>query len=302
MAAPTAAEFTQARQENHAKDLVEALHISHARQHNHHADMHIAHELHDIHDMEMRGTLPVYGLFPEIEGAGGSTGNGMFSKHLGEHDVVGVTFFVAQNIMLAFTFFFFLERSSVPAKWQTSMTVAGMVTGIATFNYGFMRDTWVEMQSSPTCFRYTDWLVTVPLLIVEFYCVLKATTRCDESVFWRLMTASIVMLATGYMGELGLAGSALAFCISFSSYLYIVYEIFSGECSKLSIASNNKAGMKCYNTLRFLLSVCWLIYPVGYLLRGTSYEGVNITYNLADIVNKGFFGLAIWAAAKEEQK
>ena len=91
--------LTQHRQEGHAKDLVEALHISRARQHNHHVDMHLAHKLHDIHDMKMRGTLPVYGLFPEVMGAGGATGNGMFSKHLGEHDVVGTTLFAAQNIM-----------------------------------------------------------------------------------------------------------------------------------------------------------------------------------------------------------
>jgi len=246
--------------------------------------------------VQMEAAPPaVYGLYPKIVTAG------MGSKHMGPHDVVGTTFFIAQNVMIAFTMFFFLERSSVPPQWQTSMTVAGMVTGIASWNYDFMKNTWVELQESPTVYRYTDWLVTVPLLIVEFYCVLKATTKCDEGVFWRLIVASLVMLAGGYCGEVGIAASALGFGIGMAGFLYICYEIFTGECAKLSVASGNKAGIRCFNTLRFLLSVCWLIYPIGYLLRGTSYEGVNITYNLADLINKGFFGLAIWAAAKQNQ-
>merc|ERR1719387_1454855 len=141
--------------------------------------------------------------------------------------VVGTTFFIAQNVMIAFTMFFILERASVPPQWKTSMTVAAMVTGIASWNYGFMKDTWVELQESPTVYRYTDWLVTVPLLIVEFYCVLKATTKCDEGVFWRLIVASLVMLAGGYCGEVGIAASALGFGIGMAGFLYICYEIFT---------------------------------------------------------------------------
>jgi len=236
------------------------------------------------------------GLYPHIVKAGEG------SKHMGPHDVVAHTFFIAQNTMIAFTMFFLLERFSVPKQWQTSMTLAAMVTGIASWNYSFMFSTWVELQTSPTVYRYTDWLITVPLLICEFYCVLKATTRCSESVFWRLLVASIVMLMGGYVGEVGLVASTPAFVVGMLGWLYILFEIFTGECANLSAKSGNAAGIRAFNTLRFLVAVGWAIYPIGYLCRGMSYEAVNITYNIADLINKGFFGLAIWAAAKEDEK
>lgn len=182
------------------------------------------------------------------------------------------------------------------------MTVAGMVTLVAFFNYQFMREAWIGIQTSPTTYRYTDWLVTVPLLILEFYTVLKATCRVGEQVFWRLLTASLVMLVGGYLGETMLMGSAAGFAVGMAGWLYILYEVFAGESSQLSAGSGNAAGIRCFNTLRFLVAIGWAIYPIGYLLRGTSYEGVNVTYNIADLLNKGFFGLAVWAAAKDSQK
>ena len=41
------------------------------------------------------------------------------------------SFWLATAMMLASTVFFFVERSDVSVKWRTSMTVAGLVTGIA---------------------------------------------------------------------------------------------------------------------------------------------------------------------------
>merc|ERR1711998_341537 len=149
---------------------------------------------------------------------------------------------------------------------------------------------------------YTDWLVTVPLLILEFYTVLKATCRVGGQVFWRLLIASLVMLIGGYLGETMLIASGIGFAVGMAGWLYILFEVFAGESAQLSAASSSPAGIRCFNTLRFLVAVGWAIYPIGYLLRGTSYEGVNVTYNIADLLNKGFFGLAVWAAAKDQDK
>merc|ERR1719359_1894613 len=62
-------------------------------------------------------------------------------------------------MMLAFTLFFFVQVTVVPKQWKTSVTVAGLVTGIAWYNYTFMRETWIMTQASPTPYRYTDWLI-----------------------------------------------------------------------------------------------------------------------------------------------
>lgn len=227
---------------------------------------------------------------------------------LGSHDIVGTTFYIAMNMMLAVTIFFFLERDSVPAAWKKSITIAMLVTGIAFWNYLFMKTTWVKTQQSPTVYRYTDWLITVPLQICEFYFILAATQPVSTGLFWRLLTASIIMLLGGYLGEVGAVSVLFGFVIGMLGWLYIVFEIFSGEASRVA-AGASKSSQIAFRTLRQIVSVGWAIYPIGYYLvylgPTFSYHSqsvVNVIYNLADGVNKAAFGLAIWAAAKSDSK
>eukprot|EP00392_Amoebophrya_sp_AT5.2_P013876 g14008.t1 len=228
---------------------------------------------------------------------------------LGAHDVVGSTFYIALNAMLACTLFFFLERDSVPKQWKKSITVAMLVTGVATWNYIFMKETWVRTQNSPTVYRYTDWLITVPLQIVEFYLILAATTKVSSGLFYKLLITSVIMLVGGYLGEIGAVSVLCGFVIGMLGWLYILFEIFAGEAAATSGASTNKACQSAFNTLRLIVSVGWCIYPIGYYLvylgptfSYHSQSAVNIVYNLADVVNKGAFGLCIWAAAKSDVK
>ncbi|CAD7938991.1 unnamed protein product [Amoebophrya sp. A120] len=228
---------------------------------------------------------------------------------LGAHDVVGSTFYIAMNAMLACTVFFFLERDSVPKQWKKSITVAMLVTGVATWNYLFMKTTWVRTQNSPTVYRYTDWLITVPLQIVEFYLILAATTKVSSGLFYKLLVTSVIMLVGGYLGEVGAVSVLCGFVIGMLGWLYILFEIFAGEAAATSGASTNKAATAAFNTLRMIVSVGWCIYPIGYYLvylgPTFSYHSqscVNVVYNLADVVNKGAFGLCIWAAAKSDVK
>lgn len=228
---------------------------------------------------------------------------------LGPHDIVGFTFFIALNMMLAFTVFFALERNSVPQQWKRSVTVAMLVTGVAFWNYLYMKEAWVVTQQSPMTYRYTDWLITVPLQIVEFYLILQATTNVSVSLFWRLLISSIIMLVGGWAGEAGLVSVLCGFVIGMLGWLYIVFEIFFGEAGALSGNSGSKACQSAFNTLRLIVSIGWMMYPLGYYMvylgPTFSYHAqsvVNIVYNVADLVNKGAFGLAIWAAAKSDTK
>jgi len=221
---------------------------------------------------------------------------------LAENDYVGMTFWLATSIMLASTVFFFIERSDVAGKWRTSMTVAGLVTGIAFWHYLYMREAHLQGEVT-TVFRYIDWLVTVPLQIVEFYLILAAVTAVTSTLFWRLLGASLVMLVFGYLGEAGLMDVTVGFIIGMAGWIYIIYEIFAGEAAKLSEDSKNAGGQFAFNTLRLIVTVGWAIYPIGYFLgylsgsETTDFGTVNIIYNIADLVNKTAFGLAIWVGA-----
>ena len=221
-------------------------------------------------------------------------------------DFVGVSFWVISAAMVAATFFFFMERDRAVGKWKTSLSVAALVTGIAAMHYFYMREVWVETGESPTVFRYVDWLLTVPLQITEFYLILAAVTAVAAALFWRLLISSVLMLVAGYIGEVAGAGSSLlwpCFIVGLIAWLYIVYEIFVGEASKISATQGTEASQRAFNALRLIVTVGWAIYPLGYVYGyagGGDSATLNLIYNLADFVNKIAFGVVIWSAATSD--
>ena len=214
-------------------------------------------------------------------------------------DYVGVTFWIISAAMVAATYFFTVERDRAVGKWKTSLTVAAMVTGIAAIHYFYMRGVWVNTGESPLVFRYVDWLLTVPLQIIEFYLILAAIAVVRAALFWKLMIASLVMLVFGFLGELGAMSYWPAFAIGMAGWLYIIYEIFAGEASQISAANGTAASQTAFNALRLIVTVGWAIYPIGYILGAGEggAAGLNLIYNLADFVNKISFGVVIWVAA-----
>ena len=231
---------------------------------------------------------------PSFAAAGGGT-------DLNPKDYVGVSFWLVTAALLAATVFFFLERDNVSAKWRTSLTVSGLVTGIALWHYLYMRGVWVETGTSPTVFRYIDWLLTVPLLIVEFYLILRAVTDVAASLFWKLFVGSLVMLIFGYLGEAGIMAAWPAFIIGCLAWFYMIYTLWGGEGAAARDASGNAAVQSAYNTMMYIIIIGWVVYPAGYFLgylAGGVNEGtLNLVYNLADFINKILFGIVIWAAA-----
>jgi len=208
--------------------------------------------------------------------------------------------------MLASTVFFFLERFDVGEKWKTSVTVAGLVTGIAFWHYLYMRGLWIDTGTSPTDLRYIDWFITVPLQIVEFYLILSAVTKVKANLFWQLLGGSLVMLIGGYLGETGNLDKYVGFGIGMIGWLYVIYLIFFGDAKKANAESGNQSSQFAFQTIRLIVLIGWAIYPIGYILGNfgnlgvEGMEAMNAIYNLADLVNKTAFGLVIWYAAKKD--
>ena len=223
---------------------------------------------------------------------------------LASDDFVGISFWVISMGMLAATAFFFMERGSVAASWRTSITVAGLVTGIAFIHYMYMRGVWIQTGDSPTVYRYIDWLITVPLQMVEFYLILSAVRKVPSGIFWRLLIGSVVMLVGGYAGEAGYINAMLGFIIGMAGWIYVLYEVFSGEAGKAAAKSGNKGLVTAFGAMRMIVTVGWAIYPLGYvfgyLTGGVDATSLNVIYNIADFLNKIAFGLVIWAAAMQQ--
>ena len=226
------------------------------------------------------------------------------SGNLDPSDGVGISFWIISISMVAATVFFLMESLRVKGKWRTSLVVGSLVTLVAAVHYFYMRDVWVSTGASPTVFRYVDWIITVPLQMIEFYLILAACTAIAGGVFWRLFVGSLVMLIGGYLGEAGFINATLGFVIGMAGWIFILYEIFAGEASKVNAAEAPDSVKTAYNTMKWIVTIGWAIYPIGYFMGymagGVDDNSLNIVYNLADVVNKIAFCLAIWAAATAE--
>lgn len=237
---------------------------------------------------------------------------------LGKDDLVGITFWIATAAMLASSIFFLIERANVAPQWKTSMTIACLITGIAFWHYMYMREHWILTGESPVVYRYVDWFLTVPLQIVEFYFILAAVTTVTAMLFWRLLISSTLMLVFGFLGETQMIGgsSIIWWILGMICWIYIIYEIFRGEAAMINKKSGNEAGQFAFQTLKWIVTIGWAIYPIGYLygldetvifgikINNTAFsvELINIIYNLADLINKMAFGIAIWMAAVKDTK
>jgi len=219
---------------------------------------------------------------------------------LQQSDITGISFWLISMALLATTVFFFIERNSVKASWRTSVTLSGLVTGIAFVHYMYMREVWVQTGASPTVFRYIDWLLTVPILMVEFYFILSAVKKVSGGIFWRLLIGTLVMLIGGYLGEAGYININAGFIIGMAGWIFILYEVFAGEAGK-EAARLSGAAKGCFEFCKWIVTIGWAVYPLGYLfgyMMGTADEvTLNLIYNLADFVNKILFGLVIWQTA-----
>jgi bacteriorhodopsin len=169
-----------------------------------------------------------------------------------------------------------------------------------------MRDYWAEVGESPTFFRYVDWTLTVPLMCVEFYLILKAA-GAQTGLLWKLIWASVVMLVCGYFGEAVYTtgtGPAMWGLFSGLAYFYIVYLIMFGEAKAL--ADKSSAGVqRAHNILCKFVLIGWGIYPLGYMIGTDGWydfvDGIglnmDVVYNIGDAINKIGFGLVIYSLA-----
>ena len=222
------------------------------------------------------------------------------------------TFFIGTMAMMAAAAFFFMEMRNMEEKWRTSILVSGLITFIAAVHYYYMRDYFTATSTSPTFFRYVDWMLTVPLMCVEFYLITKKA-GAKTSLLWKLIFASVVMLVTGYFGEAVDRGQSVLWgVLSGAAYFYIAYLVWFGEVAKLA-ESAGPAVAKATRILAWFVLVGWAIYPLGYIIgtpgglfgafgSADPNPWMDVVYNIGDAVNKIGFGLVIYALAKADSK
>merc|ERR1712238_112923 len=228
---------------------------------------------------------------------------------LNEGDYTAVSFWIISIAMIASTVFFFAEAATVSSHWKTSLHVGGLVTMVAAVHYMYMREYWVAVGRSPIVYRYIDWSITVPLQMIEFNLILKAAKAPISAMgFWKLLIGTVAMLAFGYAGETNAINPWIGFLLGLCGWAFILFEIFAGESAQASDdASVSPAVKESFTNMRYIVSVGWAIYPAGYFLgqinsSAGAAKALNVTYNIADFVNKIGFVLACWSCAKTDSE
>ena len=226
------------------------------------------------------------------------------------NDPVNFTFFIGCMAMMAASAFFFLSLNQFDKKWRTSVLVSGLITFIAAVHYWYMKEAALEGTAEAlkdlTAFRYVDWILTVPLMCVEFYLILKVA-GAKKSLLTKMIVLSLIMLVTGYMGETVFSDQAAMWgFFSAVAYFAIVYEIWLGGAAKLAKEAGGDV-LAAHKILCWFVLVGWIIYPLGYLVGtadGQWYSSfanlgldMNVLYNIADAINKIGFGLVVYSLA-----
>jgi bacteriorhodopsin len=218
--------------------------------------------------------------------------------------------------MLATTVYTLVSQQRVLAKYRTALVMSSMVTFIAGYHYLRIFDSFkdaseggkVLLDGSQDAFneayRYVDWLLTVPLLLVEVIAVLALAKEVARSLIMRLVPASAAMIALGYPGEISSDQNTqvLYGVLSTLPFIYILYVLFV-ELGK-SLERQPAGVAETIGRLRLLLIATWGVYPIAYIFNivgdatASSFVAVQVGYTIADILAKCVFGLTILKIAK----
>jgi bacteriorhodopsin len=215
--------------------------------------------------------------------------------------------------MAAGTLYFVMERGDLKPQHRIAATYAAIITFIAAIMYWIMTDIVGFFDQSAgevgatMPYRYIDWLLTTPLLLVEFGVIVAIAGAATKGFVSRLVIADIIMIVTGYLGEVGMEGEVSTivwFVISSLAWFYIVYAVFQVKLD----------GMPAYaasavKIMRRFVMFGWAIYPIGTAieefmkLSGADVSAAvaiaAIVYVIADVLNKVGFGMVAVNAAKK---
>jgi bacteriorhodopsin len=225
--------------------------------------------------------------------------------------------------MFASFAFFVMARQQVTARFRPALVMSSLVVGIAGYHYWRIFESWEQAYAFtggmyvPTgepfndAYRYVDWMLTVPLLVAELVAVLQLPKAIGSPMTTRLILATVLMLVTGYVGEVaGDMGTRNVWgIISSVPFVYIVYVLFV-ELRKAAEKESGAVQHKLFMT-QLLLIASWGFYPITYGLPvwfGADFLGtagvvaIQVGYSLADITAKCGYGLMIYGIARAKME
>jgi bacteriorhodopsin len=214
-------------------------------------------------------------------------------------NLVNYTFNASFLAFAGSAIFFLCSKDLVHKRYRVNMVVSGVIAAIAAYMYYAMKSVYLAGHTFPTEMRYIDWVVTTPLMLIQFSLLLGF--RAKSTLVWKVLLCDIIMIVAGYLGESqGLGRIAdqrrwLFFSVGMTAWLGIVLYLYRGiiEQAKLEDVFVKRSIF----TLTKFVTFGWLLYPIGYVLRAAQPESGDIcqlAYNVGDLINKVGFGAVIY--------
>lgn len=250
-----------------------------------------------------------------------------------QYNAVDNIFSMTVATMGAAALFLFMARSQVDAEYRPALLVSGIVVSIACYHYFMIRHSWHDAYSMADgvyrgsgaafndFYRYADWILTVPLLMVELVAVLRLHSAKATSLLTRLVIAAALMIALGYPGEViadptRWSERVVWGGLSSIPFFYILYVLWTELTNSLD--SQPPAARKLIEVARLVLLVTWAVYPIAYALGGTpdalaakagnvaasgiggstGIVALQVGYAIADMTAKAGFGVLIYFIAR----
>jgi len=233
----------------------------------------------------------------------------------GQFSLVYNAFSFTLAAMAAATLFLWFGRSQVGAAYKTALTISGLVCAIAAYHYFRIFESWNAAYTSSAgvvtatsvafndAYRYVDWLLTVPLLLIELVLVMRLSSSETMSRATKLGFAAALMIVLGYPGEIATDNTTRAIWGTLSAipFLYVVWQLFSGLGA--SIERQPESVRNLIKQARLLTFASWGFYPLVYMIPytglggGTVATAVQVGYTIADLVAKAGVGVLIYIIA-----
>ncbi len=223
-------------------------------------------------------------------------------------------------VMGAATVFFILGRQQVAPAYRTALSLTALVTGIALYHYVRIFNSWVAGYNiindtiSTTgvpfndAYRYVDWILTVPLLLVELILVMRLSRAETFSRGVKLGGLAVIMVALGYPGEVSADSGTrwLWWALAMIPFIIIVYDLFIGL--KASIDSQPESARGLVSAARWLTVISWCFYPIVFVFPmigftgGSATTAIQVGYTVADVVAKAVFGVVVFMIAMRKSE
>jgi bacteriorhodopsin len=221
--------------------------------------------------------------------------------------------------MMATTMYLWFRSTAVKDEYKSAVIISGLVTFIAAYHYIRIFNSWVDAYSYDgvkqgdgpkmtgvpfnDAYRYMDWLLTVPLLLIEILLVMKLDAATFSSKAWVLGFGSALMIVSGYYGELVVTGDLTprwgCWFASMAFFLYIVYELLVGLAAATASEADPTIAGKI-KVAQVMTVISWCTYPIVYLFpmlginAAQAVVSIQLGYCASDIISKCGVGLVIY--------